>query len=80
MIKVAFIVHLICWFFVSKEGIGKTESGKAFVKAIDTNAVDIFKWRANSAIASDLKRLANFFKIITLSGLGTTFILAFFHD
>ncbi|WP_372644887.1 hypothetical protein [Ancylomarina sp.] len=78
MSALAFIIHMICWFLISKNGINKTESGKLFIDTIDTSFFNLLKWRASSAVVSDLKRLSHVFKVITILGFITTIILALF--
>ena len=79
MNTLVFIINLVCWFLISKEGIKKTESGKLFIESIDTNTINLLKWRANSGVISDLKRLSRIFGLIILFGFGITIILALFH-
>jgi len=78
MLMLVFIVNLICWFIISKKDIKKTKSGELFIDNIDSNTLNLLKWRANSDVMSDLKKLSLFFKMITLLGLGLTLAFAFF--
>jgi len=76
MITLVFIINLICWFVISKEGMKKTKSGEIFINNIDLNTINLLRWRANSEVMSDLKKLSFFFKMITLLGLGLTLVFS----
>ncbi len=75
---IAFLLQLLCWFFIAKKGIRQTEEGKEFINKLDSKTIDFLRWRSISDISLDLKKLGNFFGVIAISGIILNAILMSF--
>ncbi|AZJ36649.1 hypothetical protein [Tenacibaculum singaporense] len=78
MTLIVFIVHLFSWFFISRNGIKKSETGKIFISKLDENTITFLKWRAISNVRTDLKKMSTLFGVISIGGIIINGILTYF--